>query len=133
MATASEYSTQDRSFRTDRATAPNGSEILDRQPPCNLEAEQSVIGSILLLPDACDDVALVIKPEDFYDPANAKIYRQILSMHELGKRVDVTLLVERLKTAGDYEAIGGAAYLAECGASVATAAHAVHYAEILHD
>ncbi|GAF74533.1 unnamed protein product, partial [marine sediment metagenome] len=54
-------------------------------------------------------------------------------MHEAGKRIDVTLLVDRLKTAGDYEAIGGAAYLAECGSSVATAANATYYAKILHD
>ena len=133
MATVSEAETQQRRFRTDRPAAPIGSEILDRQPPCNLDAERAVIGSILLLPDTCDDVALVIKPEDFYDPANEKIYRQILAMHESGKRVDVTLLVEKLKTAGDYEAVGGAAYLAECGASVATAAHGVYYAEILRD
>jgi replicative DNA helicase len=133
MATAQSVDARERTFRRDRPAASVGAEILDRQPPCNLEAERSVIGGILLLPDVCDDVALVIKADDFYDPANAKIFRHILAMHESGKRVDVTLLVERLKTAGDYEAVGGAAYIAECGAGVVTAAHAVHYAEILRD
>ncbi|MEX0977413.1 MAG: DnaB-like helicase N-terminal domain-containing protein, partial [Pirellulales bacterium] len=46
------------------------SEILDRQPPCNLEAERGVLGSILLLPIVCDEVSLILRPEDFYDDAN---------------------------------------------------------------
>jgi replicative DNA helicase len=45
------------------------SEILDRQPPANVEAERCVLGSILLLPVVCDDVALIHRPEDFYDDA----------------------------------------------------------------
>ncbi len=56
-------------------------EILDRQPPRNLEAERGVLGSILLLPDVCDDVALIIRPDDFYDDANRKLYQCMLEMH----------------------------------------------------
>ena len=54
-------------------------------------------------------------------------------MHDSGKRIDMTLLVERLRTAGEYEAIGGATYLAEISRSVPTASHAAHYAEIVRD
>jgi len=133
MATASDTQPRERTYRADRPATPDGSEILDRQPPSSIEAEKAVLGSILLLPDACDDVALVIKPEDFYDPANGKIYSHILDMHESGKRVDVTLLVDLLKTAGDYEQVGGAAYIAECGNSVPTAANATYYSEIVRD
>src|SRR4051812_21383960 len=98
------------------------SEILDRQPPRNLEAERGVLGSILLLPIVCDDVALIVRPEDFYDVANRSLYEQMRAMHDEGRRIDTTLLVERLKTGGQYEAIGGAAYLAEILQSVPTAA-----------
>src|SRR5262245_58661140 len=59
---------------------PVTSEILDRQPPRNLDAEKAVLGSILLLPHICDDVSLVIRPEDFYDDANRTIFEHFLSI-----------------------------------------------------
>ncbi|MEX0678747.1 MAG: replicative DNA helicase [Pirellulales bacterium] len=107
------------------------SEILDRQPPCNLEAERGVLGSILLLPIVCDDVAVIVRPEDFYDDANRIVYSHLRTMHGDGRRIDTTLLVEQLKTQGDFERVGGAAYLAEILQSVPTAANATHYAEIV--
>jgi replicative DNA helicase len=107
------------------------SEILDRQPPCNLDAERGVLGSILLLPIVCDEVALILRAEDFYDESNRTLYAQLQTMHDEGRRIDTTLLVERLKNAGQYERIGGAAYLAEVLQSVPTAANATHYAEIV--
>jgi replicative DNA helicase len=107
------------------------SEILDRQPPCNLDAERGVLGSILLLPIVCDEVALILRAEDFYDESNRTLYAQLQTMHDEGRRIDTTLLVERLKSAGQYERIGGAAYLAEVLQSVPTAANATHYAEIV--
>jgi replicative DNA helicase len=107
------------------------SEILDRRPPCNLEAERGVLGSILLLPIVCDDVALVVRAEDFYDDANQVIYSHLREMHDEGRRIDITLLVERLRSKGDFERVGGAAYLAEILQSVPTAANTAHYAEIV--
>ena len=108
-------------------------EILDRQPPRSLDAEKSILGSILLLPQVCDDVALVVRPEDFYDEANRKLYAHLREMHDANKRIDITLLVERLKHAGDLEVVGGNGYLAEVMNCVATAAHAVEYAEVVRD
>jgi replicative DNA helicase len=99
-------------------------QVLDRQPPCNIEAEQAVLGSILLLPEVCDEVALIARASDFYDDANLRIYEHLVAMHDSGKRIDPMLLVESLKSAGIYEAIGGAAYLAELGNCVPTAAQA---------
>jgi len=113
--------------------APVTSEILDRQPPRSLEAEKAVLGSILLLPHVCDDVSLIIRPDDFYDDANRKVYTHIVTMNDAGKRVDMTLLVERLRNSNEYDEIGGAGYLAEISRSVPTAANAVHYAEIVRD
>ena len=79
------------------------SEIFDRQPPCNLEAERAVLGSLLIKPDACDDVVLIVRPHDFYDEGHQKIFTQLVAIHETGQRIDVTLLVERLKTAGEFD------------------------------
>ena len=109
------------------------SEILDRQPPSNLQAERGVLGSILLLPVVCDDVALVLRPEDFYDESHRTIYTQMRAMNDEGKRIDTTLLIERLKNIGAYDSVGGAAVLAEILQSVPTAANALHYAEIVRN
>ena len=108
-------------------------EMLDRQPPRNIEAERAVLGSILLLPDCCDDVALVLKPDDFYDPAHQRLFAHMLATHDAGKKIDITLLVERLRSAGELELVGGVPYLAEISQAVPTAANAVYYSEIVRD
>jgi len=116
-----------------RSQTKISAEILDRQPPRSLEAELAVLGSILYAPQVCDDVALVVRPEDFYDDSNRKLYAHLREMHDANKRIDITLLVEKLRHSGDLEAIGGNSYLAEVLNSVATAAHAVEYAEVVRD
>ena len=113
------------------ATRPANSEILDRLPPCSPEAEKGVMGSMILDPAVCDDVSAIVAPDDFYSDANQRLCRCLLAMHDEGKRIDVTLLVNRLKQEGDFEAIGGSAYLAEVAQSVPYAANATHYAEIV--
>jgi replicative DNA helicase len=108
-------------------------ELLERQPPKSVEAERAVLGSLLLLPEVCDEVALILTADDFYDDAHARIFRHILSMHENGRPVDNGLLVQALKDAGEYDLVGGAAYLLEMSQEVATAAHAEHFARIVRD
>ncbi len=119
--------------RVDGAHQSRPAEILDRQPPFSLEAEAGVLGSIMLNPDVCDDVALLLRPQDFYDDANRKLFEHMLGMHDAGQKLDPTLLSERLKQAGDYERIGGAAYLAKTFQSVPNYAHAVYYAQIVRE
>ncbi len=117
-----------------RKPAAVTAEILDRQPPQSLEAERGVLGSILLLPDVCDDVALVLRSAaDFYDEANAKVYEHMLALRDAGRRIDVTLLMERLRSTGDFDFVGGMPYLAEIARSVPHAANAAHYAQIVRD
>src|SRR6476660_6087574 len=108
-------------------------DLLDRQPPRSIEAERAVIGSLLLLPEACDEVALLVRPEDFYDGAHRAIFRHMLTLHEGGRQIDPTLLSQLLKDSGEYESVGGAAFLPELGQEVATAAHAEYYARIVRD
>ncbi len=109
---------------------PSAAEILQRQPPFDLEAEMGVLGSILLLPEVCDDIAS-LRADDFYDDANRKIYENLREMHDGGNKIDITLLVSRLRTSGEYEKVGGAAYLARLSGAVPNAAHAVFYADIV--
>jgi replicative DNA helicase len=108
-----------------------GGPIFERQLPQSMEAEKSVLGSILLLPEVFDEVALILRAEDFYSDANRRIYEHLLVMHNAAESIDPMLLVERLRRAEQYEAIGGAAYLAEIAQAVPTAAHAEYYAKIV--
>lgn len=108
-------------------------ELLDRLPPSDASAEKGVLGSAMLLADVLDDVMLVLRSDAFYADANAKIFAHLVGLHEEGKRADADLLVARLKKAGDLEAVGGPAYVAEVMQSVAVPSHAVYYAEIVRD
>jgi replicative DNA helicase len=120
---------EDKEFRRKKKKESTTAEILARQPPFDIEAEMGVLGSILLLPELADDIAS-LRADDFYDDANRKIYRE---MHDAGEKIDITLLVSRLRTQAEYDNIGGAAYLAKLSASVPNAAHAVYYAGIVEE
>ena len=111
----------------------NVSEIGRLGRPGNIEAEKNVLGSILLKPDVCDDVALSVRSEDFSDESHQTIFRHLLDLHDGGKRIDATILLEKLRTKGDLDAVGGAAAIAELISSVPHAAHASHYAHIIRD
>lgn len=113
-----------------RKKETSAAEILQRQQPFDLEAEMGVIGSVLLMPEISDEIAS-LRADDFFDDANRKIYETLREMHDTGEKIDITLLVSKLRTSGDYEKVGGAAYLAKLSASVPNAAHAVYYADIV--
>lgn len=108
-------------------------ELLDRVHPHNLEAESAVLSSILLSPATIDDVLALLQPSDLYDDANRIILETMIGIHESGKPVNMILLVDALKDAGDYERVGGAAYLARTLQCAATAAHVVHYSRIVRE
>jgi replicative DNA helicase len=108
-------------------------DLFDRQPPQNVEVEQQVLGSLMLDPELCDEVSLIVRADDFYAPAHQKLFHHILELHNDGTPLDPTLLVNRLKSAGDFEFIGGVSYLAEVMQSVATAANAEYYARVIRE
>jgi replicative DNA helicase len=117
--------------RTDKGTAPT--KLFDWEPPYDLDAEMGVLGSMLLLPDTMDEVALVLRADDFHDPAHAKLFAHMLAMHDGGGKVDPVLLADRLNASGEYEAIGGAAFLHRVFNAVPNAAHATYYANIVRE
>lgn len=108
-------------------------QVIDRVPPHNPEAEIGVLGSILLSPDCCDEVVMILRPDDFYNDANRILFHHMVDMHSTGRKIDATLLVEELKSAGDYETVGGVAYLAKVANAVPTFAHSVYYANIVRE
>jgi replicative DNA helicase len=115
------------------ARAPDLNELLQRQVPFNSEAEISLLGSIVLLPDVYDDVVTIVRPDDFHDPANRIIFEHLVKMHNDDRKIDIALLREKLISSGQYEAAGGAAYLAQVFNAVPNAAHATYYAGIVRE
>ena len=123
----------DKKFPSKKKKKKDEGSLLDRQPPFSLEAETGVLGSLMLLPDACDEIVNIIREDDFYDEANGKLFGHIMAMHNDGKKIDLTLLRDRLTSHDDFELVGGAAGLAEIFTSVPTAAHAAYYADIVRE
>ncbi len=105
----------------------------DRNPPYSLEAEQSVLGAIMLSKDAIANVTEVLLPEDFYKDAHRKIYEVAYVLYSRGEPVDPITVAEALRAQGDLEAVGDRSYLHALCSLVPTTVNAVNYAEIVHD
>jgi len=103
-------------------------------PPQNLDAERGVLGSILLMNEAIDEVGESLKADHFYSDAHQKVYAAIQRLYENGVRgIDAITLAEELVRQNHFEAVGGAAYLAEILESVPHAAHVRYYANIVRE
>jgi len=103
----------------------------DRTPPQDLEAEQSVLGGMLLSKDAIADVVEALRGGDFYKPAHQTIYEAILDLYGRGEPADAITLSAELTKRGELGRVGGAPYLHTLISSVPTAANAGYYARIV--
>jgi replicative DNA helicase len=102
-------------------------------PPQNIDAEQSVLGCLLIDKNAINKVADLINSKDFYTPANEKIYEAIVELYEKSKPIDILTVTNHLKEKGVLKDIGGPSYLADLTNHVTTASHADHYARIVKE
>lgn len=100
-------------------------------PPQNLQAESSLLGSILIDPESMTKVADRLRPDNFYEERHQTIYRNILALYEKQRPIDVLTLSDKLDNSGDLETIGGSSYITELANSVPSAAHIDDYAEIV--
>lgn len=100
-------------------------------PPQNLEAESSLLGSILLDSDSLVNIADIVTADDFYDERHHHIYTAIMQLYDKRRPIDVLTVSNRLKDESVLELAGGSSYLTELVNGVPTAAHAGHYAEIV--
>ena len=105
--------------------------MIDRLPPQSLEAEQSVLGAILIDRDTVVEVAEFLRAEDFYRQANSRIYAAILDLFERREPIDIVTVAESLERRDELEAVGGRAYLSSLSNETPTAVHAVQYARIV--
>ena len=104
-----------------------------RVPPHSIEAEQSVLGGLLLDNQAWDRMGDLIADSDFYRDEHRRIFRQIRNLLERAKPADVVTVAEALDAAGEGEQTGGLAYLGELAANTPSAANIKRYAEIVRE
>src|SRR6478736_3462430 len=116
-----------------QATAASGSGEFDRTPPQSIEAEQSVLGAMMLSKDAIADVVEILRPNDFYRPAHQVIYDSVLDLYGRGEPADAVTVSAELTRSGQLSRVGGAPYLHTLISMVPTAANAGYYAEIVAD
>lgn len=102
-----------------------------RLPPQNIEAEQSVLGSLLIDPDAILKVSSFLRPEDFYRETHGLIYKATAYLHERRQPADFVTLCDELDRRGQLEQVGGPAYLTSLINTVPTSAHVEHYGRIV--
>jgi len=107
--------------------------FIHKIPPQNLEAEQSVLGGILLDNQALNSVMEILRVEDFYSEAHRKIFAAILDISEKSRPSDLVTLNDYLRDKKQVDAVGGAAYLASLVDSVPSAANIVHYSKIVKE
>ena len=105
----------------------------ERIPPQDLDAEQSVLGAVMISKDAMATVVDQLVPEDFYRDANMIIFRAVVSLYQKNEPVDLVTVSSELKKLESLDTVGGRAYLAEVAGSVPTASNVFHYAEIVRE
>lgn len=104
-----------------------------RIPPHNIEAEQSVIGAIIMDHEALIVATETLKPKDFYRPDHQEIYSAIMELYTSNSPVDLVTIQNRLSEKGVLEQVGGISYLAELATIVPTSAHIKEYAKIVQE
>lgn len=105
--------------------------IIEKIPPHSLEAEESLLGSLLIDKDAIVKVVDIILPQDFYRSANQKIYEAIQELYNGQEPIDIITLASKLEDKKTLKDIGGRSYLAKLANAVATAGNVVQYAHII--
>src|SRR5437667_9700259 len=102
-------------------------------PPQNLEAEESVLGAMLLSPGAIGAVSEILDAGDFYRESHAKIYRAALALYAKGEPVDAITLTDELEERGELAVVGDRPRLHELASLVPATANAAHYARIVRE
>lgn len=104
-----------------------------RIPPHNLEAEESLLGAVLLSPDAASAAAEICQPADFYKPAHGHIFAAVMALSERGEPIDAVTVTDELRRSGMLEAVGDPSLLVSLQAATPSVANAAHYAHIVEE
>jgi replicative DNA helicase len=106
---------------------------LQKLPPQNIEAEQMVLGAILIENDSLNNVMSLLSPDDFYKDVHRRIYAAMLEMFERREAIDLVTLTDSLRGKVGLETVGGASYLANLVSLVPTAANIKYHAKIVRE
>ena len=107
--------------------------VLERPLPHNLDAERSILGSILLDNHALDLASEKLRPEEFFLDQHRRIYERMVVLREVQQAIDLVTLTDELSRHGELEAAGGAAYLAQLVDGVPRVSNVEHYARIVRE
>ena len=107
--------------------------MLDRVPPQNVEAEQSVLGAMLIEREAISRATEILRPEDFYREAHRLIYNSIMQLYNKNEAVDLITITEQLKKEDKLEAVGGISFVTSLANSMPTAANVTYHAKIVEE
>ena len=107
--------------------------LIKRVPPHNVEAEQAVLGGLMLRKNLINTIADQLVPDDFYMPAHAAVYRAMLELYRKSTPIDIITLAEQLNSMNALEEVGGSAYLLQLGQAVVRGANAEFYAGIVRN
>ena len=118
---------------SDGGSRAGASPTYDRVPPHNIEAEECVLGSMLLSKDAIAEVLELLNEEDLYRPTHRTVFRSILDLYSHGQAVDPVTVAEELRRSGQLADVGGAPFVHTLVSSVPTAANAGFYACIVKE
>ncbi len=110
---------------------PRPARTLDRMMPHNSEAEEAVLGALLIDPDAIFKVAAYLTPADFYIERNGWVYEAVLALHDRREAVDFVTLCDELERQGRLEEVGGAAYITKLINTVPTSIHVEYYGRVV--
>ncbi|MBX7245710.1 MAG: replicative DNA helicase [Candidatus Sumerlaeaceae bacterium] len=105
--------------------------VIDAALPSNVDAEKTVLGSMILDPDAIDIVAGILRPNFFYQERHQQVYTAILDLHERHTMVDFTTVIDELKRRKQLDAVGGPAYITSLEQYVYSTQNVTHHANIV--
>ena len=105
--------------------------MIDRIPPQNIEAEQSVLGALLIDANAIEKISGIIKAEDFYRQDNRIIFEAMVNLHNRNEAVDLVTVTEELRKMGKLDAVGGISAITALSNAVPTAANVAYHANIV--
>lgn len=103
------------------------------QMPFSLEAEQAVLGCVLMDPNCMPQVLIYLRPEYFYLPQHKEIFSVMVSLDALGNKIDPLIILETLKNNGTYDEAAGKNYLFQLAQSVPTTSNVESYAKIVRE
>ncbi len=106
---------------------------LERLPPQSIEAEQAILGALLISPDTISRVVDALEPENFYRKAHQIICAAIVDLFEKNEPIDIVTVSQLLKDQGKLDSVGGRQYLTDLGLSIATTANAEYYAKTVNE